>query len=122
MTPQPPVGIPARPGSRATRLSLAVGTTLSVVCFGVALALAFAGRPEGGGPMADLGAVIASAAALESWGWATLGTYAVIASPVAAIATTALEHARVHDRRTAWTAAAVLGILGASLAISLLGR
>ena len=91
---------------------LAVGTAVSVACFAIALVLEFLGRPEGAGSATDLGAVLRSAVALETWGWATLGTFAVIASPVAAIVATALEYRAAGDRRTALTAVGVLAILG----------
>lgn len=112
----------AIPASRATRAVLAVGSAISVACFAIALVLEFLERPDGGGSATDPGAVLRSAIALEPWGWATLGTYAVIASPVAAIVATALEYARTGDRRTAWTAVGVLVVLGVSLAVSLLSR
>jgi len=126
----PPPGSAARvdpagriiPASRATRAVLAVGTGVSVACFAIALILEFLERPIGGASATDLGAVLRSAIALEPWGWATLGTFAVIASPVGAIAATALEYARTGDRRTAWTAVGVLVVLGVSLAVSLLSR
>ena len=126
-TPPPtPAPIPApaavRPASRATRLVLAGGTTVSVVCFAVALLLDFVGRSRGGGSATDLGAVVSSALALQPWGWATLGTFAVIVTPALAIVATGLEYAAIHDRRTAWTAVAVLVVLGVSLAVSLLAR
>lgn len=110
------------PASRATRAVLAAGTAVSVACFAVAIALEFLGRPEGSGSATDLGAVLRSVLALETWGWATLGTFAVIVSPVGAIVATALEYARTGDRRTAWTAVGVLIVLGISLTVSLLSR
>ena len=125
MTPVPPHLDPAgRPiaASRATRTVLALGTGVSVACFALALLLEFLGRPAGGGSATDPGAVLRSAIAMEAWGWATLGTYAVIASPVGAIVATALEYLRAGDRRTAWTATGVLVVLALSLVVSLLGR
>jgi len=112
----------AIPASGATRAVLAIGSSVSVVCFAAALILEFLGRPEGGGSATDLGAVLRSVTALETWGWATLGTFAVIVSPVGAITATALEYARTGDRRTAWTAVGVLFVLGISLTVSLLSR
>ena len=110
------------PGSRATRAVLAAGTGVSVACFAIALLLEALGRPLGGGAATDLAAVLRSAAAFESWGWATLGTFAVIVSPVGAIVATAVEYARTGDRRTAWTAVGVLVVLAVSLVVSLIGR
>jgi uncharacterized membrane protein len=109
-------------GTQGTRSALAVGTAVSVVCFAVALMLEFLGRPDGGGSATDLGAVARSTLALEPWGWATLGTFAVILSPVGAIVATGLEFARIGDRRTALTAVAVLVVLAVSLVVSLLSR
>lgn len=110
------------PASRSTRLVLAGGTAVSVACFAIALLLEFLGRPRGGGSTTDPAAVLASLVALEPWGWATLGTYAVIVTPALAIVATGLEYAAIRDRRTAWTAVAVLVILGVSLAVALLSR
>ncbi len=116
------VGPAIRPASRSTRLALAGGTAVSVTCFAAALILEFLGRPTSGGSATDLAAVIASALAFEPWGWATLGTYAVIVTPALAIVATGLEYAAIRDRRTGWTAVAVLLVLGVSLVVSLLSR
>lgn len=117
-----PTPTAVRPASRATRLVLAGGSAVSVVCFAVALLLEFVGRARGGGSATDIGAVVTSALALEPWGWATLGTFAVIVTPALAIVATGLEYAAIRDRRTAWTAVAVLVVLGVSLVVSLLAR
>lgn len=106
-------------GSRGTRAVLAIGTAASVACFAIALVLEFAGRPIGGGSATDLAAVARSTLALEAWGWATLGTFAVIAAPVAAIVATALEFLAIGDRRTAVTAGGVLVVLGTGLVLAL---
>jgi uncharacterized membrane protein len=95
---------------------------VSVACFAVALALEFLERPTGGGEALDLGAVVASALAFERWGWATLGLFAVIVSPVAAMVATAAEYALAGDRRTFLTALLVLAVLGVSLVVSLAAR
>jgi hypothetical protein len=105
--------------STATRATLAVGIGVSVVCFVVAMALEFAGRPAGGGGGFDLPAVVRSAAGLEVWGWATLGTFAVILTPAAVLVATAWEYRVIGDRRTALTACAVLLILACGLALAL---
>lgn len=118
--PVPPAQI--RAGTRGTRAVLAVGTAVSVVCFSVAIVLELLGHPDARGSATDLGAVFRSATALEPWGWATLGTFAVILSPAGAIVATAFEHAAIHDRRTALTSVAVLVVLGVSLVVSLLSR
>ena len=119
--PAPPTA-PPRATSRATRGALAIGTGVSVACFAVALILEFLGRPDGTGAAIDVPAVLRSAAALEPWGWATLGTFAVIVTPVAAIVATAAEYGRAGDRRTALTALGVLAVLAVSLVVSLIGR
>ena len=116
-----PAGRPIA-ASRATRAVLAAGTGFSVTCFAVALVLEFLGRPTGSGSATDPGAVIRSVVALEPWGWATLGTYGVIVSPIAAVSATAWEYRRVGDHRTAWTAIGVLVVLAVSLAVALLSR
>ena len=121
-TPAPPPPAATVPASRSTRLVMAGGTAVSVVCFAMALVLEFLGRPTGGGSATDPAAVASSVLALEPWGWATLGTYAVIVTPALAIVATGLEYAAIRDRRTAWTAVAVLVILGVSLVVSLLSR
>jgi uncharacterized membrane protein len=95
---------------------------VSVACFAIALILEFLGRPTGDGSATDLAAVASSTLALEPWGWATLGTFAVIVTPALAIVATGLEYAVIRDRRTAWTAIAVLVILGVSLVVALLSR
>ena len=125
MSTMPPLVDPAGrviPDSRATRAVLTVGTAISVGCFAIALGLEFAGRSTASGSATDLGAVGRSVLALEPWGWATLGTFGVIASPIAAIAATAVEYLRAGDRRTAWTAVGVLVVLALSLVVALLSR
>lgn len=121
-SPAPGSGPAMRPADRGTRLVLAGGTAASVACFAIALILEFLGRPTGDGSATDLAAVAASTLALEPWGWATLGTFAVIVTPALAIVATGLEYAAIRDRRTAWTAVAVLVVLGVSLAVSLMSR
>jgi hypothetical protein len=106
-------------GSTATRAALAVGTAVSVACFLATLLLESTGRPRGGGSGLDPVEVVRSAASLEAWGWATLGTYAVILTPALALAMTAWEYLAVEDRRTAAIALAILAILGAGLIVAL---
>ncbi|MFO1540078.1 MAG: DUF1634 domain-containing protein [Chloroflexota bacterium] len=108
------------PGHRATRAVLRAGTIVSAAAFAGALALRIAGRPTGDGDALDPGAVLAAIIALDPWGWATLGVFAVIVTPVLAIAATGHEHRVAGDRRTALLALAVLGVLGLSLAVALL--
>jgi hypothetical protein len=106
--------------SHWTRRSLGVGTAVSAACFVVALALDLAGRDGATGDPSDLAGLARSVAALEPWGWATLGTLAVILTPAVGLLATAVEYRRVADRRTALTAVVVLGVLGVSLLAGLL--
>lgn len=106
--------------SRWTRRCLAVGTAVSAACFAFSLLLDLLGRAGLHGDASDLAAVLGSAVALEPWGWATLGTLAVIATPAAGLVATLAEYERVRDRRTALLAVAVLAILGLSLVTALL--
>ena len=110
--------MPAR--SRWTSTTLTAGAVSSGACLGVAILLELLGRPRGVGQMTDVAAVARSVAALESWGWSALGVAVMIGTPAVALVATALEYAAAHDRRTAWTAVAVLGVLGISLAVALL--
>ena len=110
--------MPAR--SRWTSTTLTAGAVISGACLVVAILLELLGRPRGAGQMTDVAAVARSVAALESWGWSALGVAVMIGTPAVALVATALEYAAAHDRRTAWTAVAVLGVLGISLAVALL--
>jgi len=111
---------PATPGYAATRAVLRAGTIVSAAAFGIALGLRIAGNPAGDGDAFDPGAVVTAILALDPWGWATLGVFAVIATPVLAIAATGHEHRVAGDRRTALLALGVLGVLGISLVVALL--
>ena len=119
--PDRPVTRPVPP-SRLTRAALATGTAVAVACFAVALVLDALGRSGGGGTETDVAAVLGSVARLEAWGWATLGTFAVIVTPAAALVATAIEYRGARDGRTSLAAAGVLAILGISLVLSLVGR
>ena len=109
-----------RADSRWTRGTLTGGAVLSGACLGVAILLELIGRPRGAGQMTDLAAIARSVAAMESWGWSALGVAVMIATPAVALVATVLEYAAAHDRRTAWTAVAVLGVLTVSLIVALL--
>jgi uncharacterized membrane protein len=87
----------------------------------VALILDLVGRTGVHGDPSDLGALVRSVWSLEPWGWATLGTLAVIVTPAVGLLATMLEYRSVADRRTALLAALVLGILGVSLVLALAG-
>lgn len=106
--------------SRLTRLALSVGTGVSAGCFLIALALDLVGRPGTSGDPSDLRALAGSLTAFEPWGWATLGTLAVIVTPAAGLVATLIEYRDVGDRRTAGLAIVVLAILAASLVAGLL--
>lgn len=108
------------PTYAATRLVLRAGTIVSAAAFAIALLLRIAGHPAGGGDAFDPGAVIAACVALDPWGWATLGVFAVIATPVLTIMATGHEHRVAGDRRTALLSLGVLGVLALSLAVALL--
>jgi hypothetical protein len=112
-------GIRPVAASTATRAVLAIGTGASVVCFVIALVLESIGRPTGGGSAFDFPAVFRSAAGPDVWGWATLGTFAVILTPAAALVATAWEYRRVADVRTSALAVGVLVILGIGLIVAL---
>jgi pyrimidine-specific ribonucleoside hydrolase len=105
----------------ATRGVLRVGVAVSAAAFVIALLVRVAGHAAGGGDAFDPAAVLAACAALDPWGWATLGVLAVIATPILAIAATGHEHRVAGDRRTAGLSVVVLAILGFSLAIALSG-
>lgn len=116
----PRTAVPGAPGIAATRAVLRAGTIVSAAAFGIALALRVAGRPTGDGDAFDPGAVLAALLALDPWGWATFGVFAVIVTPVLAIAATGHEHRVAGDRRTALLALGVLGVLAVSLVAALL--
>lgn len=107
-------------GQGATRLVLRAGVLVSAAAFAIAMLLRVAGRAAGDGDAFDPGAVLAACLALDPWGWATLGVFAVIATPVLAIAATGHEHRVAGDRRTALLSLVVLGVLALSLAVALL--
>jgi hypothetical protein len=107
--------------SRWTRRGLSIGTGTAALCFVIALLLDMAGRSGDHGDPTDVAGLVASIARLEAWGWATLGTLAVILTPAASLVATALEYRSVADRRTMLAAVAVLGVLAFSGALALLG-
>lgn len=102
-----------------TRSTLTAGAPIAGVCMGMAICLELLGRPRGAGQMMDLAAIARSVAAMEPWGWSALGVVVMIATPAVALVATALEYAAARDRRTAWTAVAVLGVLAVSLMVAL---
>jgi hypothetical protein len=104
-----------------TRRGLSVGTAVAAACFMVAVVLDMLGRGGAHGDPTDLPALAASVARLEAWGWATLGTFAIIFTPAISLVATAVEYRAVADQRTTLTALAVLGVLLVSVALALLG-
>jgi hypothetical protein len=95
------------------------GAALSGACLTVAILLEMLGAARGGGALTDVVGIVASAARLEPWGWSSVGVLVIIATPAVALVATTLEYADAHDRRTAWTAVAVLGVLAVSLVVAL---
>ena len=96
------------------------GVLTAAIRFVVAGAVEVAGADPGSGEMIDLAAVFEGLLAFTPWAWATLGTYAVLLTPVAGLLVTAWEYASVGDRRTVLTAVAVLVVLGISALVAIL--
>jgi hypothetical protein len=108
------------PSSRLTRLALATGSVLSGACFAIAVLLEVIGRDTTPGAPGDPAAIVRSVLDLGAWGWASLGTLVIIATPAVALIATILEFRAVRDHRTALTAGAVLVVLGVSVVIAAL--
>jgi uncharacterized membrane protein len=100
-------------------LALSAGVATAAVCFLVAGAAELAGIEPGDGEMTDLAAVLDGLLALTPWAWATLGAYAVIATPFVALVVTAWEYVSVDDRRGLLLALAVLGVLALSVLVAI---
>lgn len=117
ITPQP-----RREGAprRYTSAVLTGGVLLAGIFFALAMILEILGAEPGDGEMTDLAAVFDGLVALTPWAWATLGAYAVVATPVIGLIVTAWEYWTVSDRRTVLLAAAVLAVLAASVAVAIL--
>jgi len=92
----------------------------ATAAFAVAMMLEILGVDPGDGAMTDLAAVTAGLVALTPWAWATLGVYAVVATPVVGLVVTAWEYWSVGDRRTFLLALAVIAVLCASVAVAIL--
>jgi hypothetical protein len=105
---------------RATSAALTGGVTVAGVCFALALVLEILGAEPGDGEMTDLGAVVEGLAALTPWAWATLGAYAVVATPLLGLLVTAWEYWSVGDRRTVWLAVGVVAVLATSTVVAIL--
>jgi uncharacterized membrane protein len=105
---------------RFTSAALTVGVTLAAVCFVVAVAAEIAGVEKGGGEMTDVAAVYEGLLAFTPWAWASLGTFAVVLTPVAGLLVTAWEYGRVGDRRALALALAVTAVLAVSAVVAIL--
>jgi uncharacterized membrane protein len=106
---------------RLTSATLSLGVAVSAACFIVAAVAEVLGISRRDAAMTDLDALLEGAQALDPWALASLGTYAVILTPAAALLATAWEYATISDRRTVLLALAVLTVLGASVLVAVLG-
>ena len=104
----------------ATSRTLSIGVATAGVFFAVAMIAEVLGAEPGDGEMTDLRAVIDGLFSLTPWAWATLGAYAVLATPIVGLLVTAWEYASVNDRRTVLLAAAVLAVLAPSVVVAIL--
>jgi uncharacterized membrane protein len=103
-----------------TSAALSVGVVITATCFLVALGSEFAGNDSLTGDMTDVAAVIDGILSFAPWAWASLGTYAIVLTPVLGLFMTAYEYAAIADRRTMWLAVAVLATLAVSVAAAIL--
>ena len=104
-----------------TSVVISAGAGLSAACFllaGAAEALGMMAQP---GDMTDVGVLLERSLSLDPWAWASLGTFAVILTPVVALLVTAWEYFTVRDRRSVLLALAVLAVLSVSAMVALLG-
>ena len=111
---------PLSASRRLTSGTLTVGVAIAAACFLVALGSELAGNDALVGDMTDIGAVLEGMFGLAPWAWASLGTFAIVLTPVAGLLVTASEYAAISDRRTMWLAVAVLAILAISVVAALL--
>jgi uncharacterized membrane protein len=105
---------------RYTSATITAGVIVAATCFIIAGIAEVAGVQSGSGTMTDLGAVFDGLLTFTPWAWATLGTYAVLATPVIGLVVTAYEYATISDRRTVLMALAVFVVLMASVVIAVL--
>lgn len=103
---------------RATSATLTAGVLAAGVFFAVAVILEILGAEPGDGEMTDLAAVVEGLPALTPWAWATLGAYAVVATPVIGLVVSASEYWSVGDRRTVLLAIGVIAVLAASVVVA----
>jgi uncharacterized membrane protein len=99
---------------------LSGGVAAAATCFAIALLTEVLGAEPGSGEMTDVGAVFEGLLDLTPWAWATLGVYAVLATPVIGLVATAWEYATISDRRTVLSAISVLAVLAVSAVIAIL--
>lgn len=104
---------------RWTRAVLHAGTVVGGACLAAGMALEVVGRPGTAGSVLDPSLVASELTGLGAWGWSTLGVWVVIATPVAALGTTAFEYALIDDRRAVWATLGVLALLAVSLVVGL---
>lgn len=116
-TPQPAQKSAPR---RTTSATLTAGVAVAGVLFAVALVLELAGNEPGAGEMTDVAAVADGLVGMVPWAWATLGAYAVVATPVVGLLVTGWEYWSVGDRRTVLLAAGVVGVLATSVLVAIL--
>jgi len=125
-TPQPTQQPSTRQSTRQSaprgRTSAAItsGVVVAGVCFAVAVVLELLGTEPGEGQMTDIAAVVDGLVALTPWAWATLGAYAVVATPVVGLLVTATEYWSVDDRRTVLLALSVVAVLTTSAVVAVL--
>jgi uncharacterized membrane protein len=103
---------------RATSATLTAGVATAAVFFAVAMILEIFGAEPGDGEMTDVAAVVEGLFALTPWAWATIGAYAVVATPVIGLVVSASEYWSVGDRRTVLLAVGVIAVLGASVVVA----
>lgn len=105
---------------RFTSSTITAGVIVAAACYIIAGVAEVAGVESGSGKMTDLGAVFDGLLTFTPWAWATLGTYAVVATPIIGLIVTAYEYSTIADRRTVSMAIAVIVVLMASVVIAVL--
>jgi len=122
--PTPTMTAPSTPRPSAPRrytsATITAGASVAAICFGIALMAEIAGVEPGSGEMTDLGAVVDGLLTFTPWAWATLGSYAVVLTPVIGLLVTAYEYATISERRTVLLAIAVVAVLVTSATIAIL--
>ena len=101
-----------------TRAAYLAGTLGAAACLGAGIGLRLLGASVDEVAPFDVAGIVGSVAGLRPTGWATLGVWLLLATPVAGLCATALE-ARRADRWVGAAALAVLAVLAMSLVIAL---